>query len=74
MGDVSGQLNEEVERLREAWVAESVCPELLPFEADLVEDLTALVANQEEVLTDIERSPEQVFSASFYMMDIERCT
>ena len=67
------ELNKDILKLRGAWVAESVCPELLPFEQDLVEGMTELVENQETVLSEVEQSPEQVFSATLYMMDIERC-
>ena len=38
-GDEESTLNEDIQLLREAWVAESTCPEILPFKDELFRDL-----------------------------------
>mmetsp|Transcript_7042 Transcript_7042/g.14435 ORF Transcript_7042/g.14435 Transcript_7042/m.14435 type:complete len:216 (-) Transcript_7042:106-753(-) len=70
--DGANTLNEDVQKLKTAWVAESVCPELLQHEGELLGDMLAMVKNQEEVLEHIDKSPEQVFSSSLYEMEINR--
>jgi len=49
MAEIADLENNDVERLRECWIAESVCPDLRKYESDLVGDITALIKNQEEV-------------------------
>jgi hypothetical protein len=72
MADEDEGMNNDVAQLRKAWVSECVCPELLPFQQELVEGITELLANQEEVLEDIEQTSDQAFSANLYQMEIER--
>ena len=68
----SGTLNQDVARLREAWVQESVCPELLPFEGELVRKVTEMVDNQEELIEGIDKDADVKFIISLYLMDVER--
>jgi uncharacterized protein YecA (UPF0149 family) len=72
MASEGGETNTDVAQLRKAWESESVCPEVLPFERELVEVITELVSNQEDVLEDIEQTSDQAFSANLYQMEIER--
>ena len=68
----SDRLNDDFKKLRQAWISESVCPELLAFEQELVEDIKAIIDNQEERLDSVDPIPEQIFAANFYHMELNR--
>jgi|MDSY01.2.fsa_nt_gb hypothetical protein len=66
-------INEDVTALHDAWVTESVSPELLPFKRDVVEDMTALIENQEAELEKLQaQDADQAWSASLYTQDLDR--
>jgi hypothetical protein len=66
-------INTDVIQLHRAWVNESVSPELLPYEERIVEETTALVENQEEILDELKKQDaDQAWTGSLYTQDIDR--
>lgn len=68
-----GPVNQDVIALHRAWVNESVCPEMLPYNSVVVEDMTELIQNQEEHLEALRtQDADQAWSASLYTQDLDR--
>lgn len=65
-------LDEEVQMLRQAWQTEVHCPEVLPFKRDLVESITQRISDQQAIIDERVRTPDEIFTAGLYQMDIDR--
>ncbi|KDO26986.1 hypothetical protein SPRG_07699 [Saprolegnia parasitica CBS 223.65] len=70
-------LNEDVDKLREAWVNELNAPEILDFKVELLSDMVEQVQNQQEYVEEIARdqanmTEERAFSNKLYQMEIDR--
>ena len=73
LGEGENPINTDVIQLHRAWVNESVSPELLPYEERIVEETTALVENQEEILDELKKQDaDQAWTGSLYTQDIDR--
>ena len=68
---------DDVERLNTAWRSEVACPELLPYEAELVDDIREYLESQKDLVEEQKREPGSeadtvLFSAALYESEIER--
>ncbi|KAJ1652628.1 GINS complex subunit [Dispira simplex] len=61
-------VNEDVTKLKHTWVNEKQAPDLLPYETQLVEDLTEMVQNQALQDEDV----GQAFTVMLYQTEVER--
>ncbi|KAJ1927242.1 GINS complex subunit [Tieghemiomyces parasiticus] len=65
--------NEDVRLLAQAWANEKQAPELLPYEDQLVGDLTEMVQNQLQLIEAVqEENSDQAFLAMLYQHEVER--
>ena len=67
-----GNVNEDISKLREAWVAESTCPELRQFDDVLVEDVLEQIRNQQQGVDEADEGTDEAFTATLYQMEIDR--
>lgn len=74
--DPDDSTSDDIARLHAALQSERACPELLPFQKELVEELSELLTNQQSIVDDVKHNNpgvnESLFSASLYQMEIER--
>ena len=65
-------LNEDIGKLRNAWVAESTCPDIRPFDEDLFADVSEQIQNQQAFIDKTVTETDEAFTASLYQMEIDR--
>jgi len=70
--DSDSNINRSISSLNDLWRTEVHAPEILPYREELVEEIRILLVNQEREIEDKNKSAAEVFTASFYSMDIER--
>ncbi|KAM3570386.1 hypothetical protein VYU27_007544 [Nannochloropsis oceanica] len=68
------ELNDDVDRLTRWWLQEEAAPELLPFQTETVQDLHALVEQQQGFVDESRNTVEEASSALLYQMEIDRYT
>ncbi|TFJ80196.1 hypothetical protein NSK_008462 [Nannochloropsis salina CCMP1776] len=66
------ELNDDVARLTRWWLQEEAAPELLPFQTQTVEDLYAVVEEQQGFVDVSKTSVAEASSALLYQMEIDR--
>ncbi|OQS06359.1 hypothetical protein THRCLA_01599 [Thraustotheca clavata] len=76
-GMAQDNLNEDIDRLREAWINELNAPEILDFQSELMEEILEQVQNQQEFVDEISRDQEKMteeraFANKLYQMEIDR--
>lgn len=65
-------MNEDIEQLHALMMTEVHAPDILPYQADLIDGILDALRNQQAVIDDKVDTPEEVFTASLYQMDIDR--
>mmetsp|Transcript_25435 Transcript_25435/g.33002 ORF Transcript_25435/g.33002 Transcript_25435/m.33002 type:complete len:223 (-) Transcript_25435:248-916(-) len=68
----SESCNESIVALKNAWICEVCAPEILPYEAELIDDINSQLKERQNIL-DVEREdPDEIFSANMYQMEANR--
>eukprot|EP01135_Chromosphaera_perkinsii_P005524 Nk52_evm73s352 gene=Nk52_evmTU73s352 len=71
--DVHEEMLKDLRRLKQAWINEKVCPELLPFEHEVVENMSEQIENQALSIEDgAKENINNAFIANLYEMELER--
>ena len=68
----SDTLNEDIGKRRNAWVAESTCPDIRPFDEDLFADVSEQIQNQQAYIDKTVTEADEAFTTSLYQMEIDR--
>ena len=71
--DVGDELLRDVRKLKQAWINEKVCPELLQYEHEVVETLLEQIENQSQAITEgAQENIHNAFTANLYEMEVDR--
>lgn len=67
-------INEDIAKLRDAWVAESTCPDIRPFDDELFTDVSEQLQNQQAYIdqASADSDTDKAFIQTLYQMEIDR--